>query len=63
LQAAARHGPVVILVASQHSCSAIVVPTSGEPHHVSFTRITLTHLEKLKGDYAREKRHESIKRP
>ncbi|KAG2139385.1 CHAT domain-containing protein [Suillus cothurnatus] len=63
LQAAARHGPVVILVASQHSCSAIVVPTSGEPHHVSFTRITLTHLEKLKGDFAREIRHASFMRP
>ncbi|KAG1758645.1 CHAT domain-containing protein [Suillus occidentalis] len=31
LQTAARHGPVIILIASQYSCSAIVVPTSGEP--------------------------------
>ncbi|KAG1758649.1 CHAT domain-containing protein [Suillus occidentalis] len=40
LQAAARHGPVIIFIASQYSCSAIVVPTSGEPHHISwFSRI------------------------
>ncbi|KAG1830068.1 hypothetical protein DFJ58DRAFT_750614 [Suillus subalutaceus] len=50
LQLAARHGPVIILVASQYSCSAIVVPTSGEPHHVQFPRVNLTHLEKLKRD-------------
>ncbi|KAG1766373.1 CHAT domain-containing protein [Suillus placidus] len=34
LQAAARQGPVIILIASQYSCSAIIVPTSGDPHHV-----------------------------
>ncbi|KAG1722672.1 CHAT domain-containing protein [Suillus lakei] len=27
LQAAARHGPVIILIASQYSCGAIIVPT------------------------------------
>jgi len=63
LQAAARHGPVIILVASQYSCSAIIVPTSGEPHHVSFPHINLTHLDKLKGDFAREIRHASFMRP
>ncbi|KAG2138496.1 hypothetical protein DEU56DRAFT_755797 [Suillus clintonianus] len=41
LQVAARNGPVIILIASKYSCSAIVVPTSGEPHHVRFPRITL----------------------
>ncbi|KAG1837231.1 CHAT domain-containing protein [Suillus subalutaceus] len=63
LQAAARHGPVIILVASQYSCSAIVVPTSGKLHHVCFPRITLTHLEKLKSDFAREIRLASFMRP
>ncbi|KAG1830064.1 CHAT domain-containing protein [Suillus subalutaceus] len=63
LQAAARHGPVIILNASQYLCSAIVVPTSGEPHHVSFSRVTLTHLEKLKSDFAREIRLASFMRP
>ncbi|KAG1862746.1 hypothetical protein DFJ58DRAFT_869783 [Suillus subalutaceus] len=62
LQPAARHGPVIILVASQYSCSAIVVPTSGEPHHVQFPRITLTHLENLKNDFAREIRLASFMR-
>ncbi|KAG2029056.1 CHAT domain-containing protein [Suillus americanus] len=63
LQAAARHGPVIILIASQHSCSAVIVPTSGEPHHVGFSRVTLTHLEKLKNDFTREIRHASFMRP
>ncbi|KAG1776806.1 CHAT domain-containing protein [Suillus placidus] len=54
LQAVARHGPVIILIASEYSCSAIIVPTSGEPHHVRFLRINLTHLETLKKDFARE---------
>ncbi|KAG2035260.1 CHAT domain-containing protein [Suillus americanus] len=63
LQAAARHGPVIILIASKKSCSAIVVPTSGEPQHVHFPRITLTHLETLKKDFAREIRLASCMRP
>ncbi|KAG1734021.1 hypothetical protein EDD22DRAFT_852543 [Suillus occidentalis] len=37
LQAAARHGPVIILIASGYSCDAIIVTTSGEPHHERFT--------------------------
>ncbi|KAG1878090.1 CHAT domain-containing protein [Suillus subalutaceus] len=53
LQAAARHGPVIILIASQYSCSALVVPTSGEHHHVHFPDITLTHLKRLKADFAK----------
>ncbi|KAG1817707.1 CHAT domain-containing protein [Suillus subaureus] len=63
LQASARHGPVIILIASQYSCSAIIVPTSGEPHHVRFLYMTLTHLEKLKNDFAREIRLASSMRP
>ncbi|KAG1823391.1 CHAT domain-containing protein [Suillus subaureus] len=63
LQAAARHGPVIILIASQYSCSAIVVPTSGEPHHVRFSRITLTHLETLKDDFTTAIRHAARMRP
>jgi CHAT domain-containing protein len=63
LQEAARRGPVVILIASETLCSAIVVPTSGEPRHVRFPRITLTHLEKLKDDFAREIRLASFMRP
>ncbi|KAG1901206.1 CHAT domain-containing protein [Suillus fuscotomentosus] len=31
LQAAARQGPAIILNASKYSCSAIIVPTSGDP--------------------------------
>ncbi|KAG1778842.1 hypothetical protein EV702DRAFT_1217687 [Suillus placidus] len=41
LQAAARHGPVIILIASEYLCSAIIVPTSGDPHHVPLSSITL----------------------
>ncbi|KAG2142429.1 CHAT domain-containing protein [Suillus clintonianus] len=53
LQVAARHGPVVILIASQYSCSAIIVPTSGEPHHVPLPSIALADLENLRGRFAR----------
>jgi CHAT domain-containing protein len=63
LQAAARHGPVIILNASHFLCSAIIVPTSGEPRHVRFPSVTLTHLQKLKSDFAREIRHASFMRP
>ncbi|KAG1721703.1 CHAT domain-containing protein [Suillus lakei] len=63
LQVAALHGPVIILVASKYSCSAIVVPTSGEPHHVRFPRITLPDLEKLKDDFATAIRHTARMRP
>ncbi|KAG2116823.1 CHAT domain-containing protein [Suillus clintonianus] len=63
LQVAARHGPVIILIASKYSCSAIVVPTSGEPRHVRFPRITLTDLEKLKDDFATAIRHAARMHP
>ncbi|KIK33777.1 hypothetical protein CY34DRAFT_686343, partial [Suillus luteus UH-Slu-Lm8-n1] len=48
LQAAARHGPVIIFIASKHSCCAIIVPTSGDPHHVPLTSISLVDLNNLK---------------
>ncbi|KAG2142395.1 CHAT domain-containing protein [Suillus clintonianus] len=57
LQVAACHGPVIILIASECSCSAIIVPTSGEPRHVPFPRITLADLEQLKDDFAMAIRH------
>ncbi|KIK42397.1 hypothetical protein CY34DRAFT_145932, partial [Suillus luteus UH-Slu-Lm8-n1] len=63
LQKAARYGPVIILIASQYLCSAIVVPTSGGPYDVRFPRITLAHLKKLKTDFAREIRQASFMGP
>ncbi|KAG1882814.1 CHAT domain-containing protein [Suillus subluteus] len=63
LRAAARHGPVIILVASQYSCSAIIVPTSRELHHVPLPSITLTDLKNLKDRFARAIRHASIMGP
>jgi tetratricopeptide (TPR) repeat protein len=48
LQAAARHGPVIIFIASKYSCSAIIIPTSGDPHHVPLTSISLVDLNNLK---------------
>ncbi|KAG0696809.1 hypothetical protein DFH29DRAFT_879140 [Suillus ampliporus] len=54
LQAAASHGPVIILIASIYSCGAIIIPTSGEPHHVPFPSVTLADLEMLKNNFARE---------
>ncbi|KAG1852507.1 CHAT domain-containing protein [Suillus subluteus] len=63
LQAAARHGPVIILIASQYSCSAIIVPTSGDPHHVSLPSVSLTELNNLKDRFARAIRHASIMGP
>jgi CHAT domain-containing protein len=59
LQTAARHGPVIILIASQYSCSAIVVPTSGKPHHVPLPSITLADLMILKDRFTRAIRHAS----
>ncbi|KAG1768082.1 hypothetical protein EV702DRAFT_740344 [Suillus placidus] len=37
--------------------SAIIVPTSGEPHQVRFSRTTLPDLEKLKDEFATAIRH------
>ncbi|KAG2134129.1 CHAT domain-containing protein [Suillus clintonianus] len=53
LQVAARHGPVIILIASNYSCNAIIVPTSGDPRHVPFPSLDLTYLEVLKSDFAK----------
>ncbi|KAG2032400.1 hypothetical protein BDR03DRAFT_49281 [Suillus americanus] len=63
LQAAARQGPVIILIASQYSCSAIIVPTSGNPHHVPFPSVTLTDLTNLKDRFARAIRQASRMNP
>ncbi|KAG2136723.1 CHAT domain-containing protein [Suillus clintonianus] len=43
---------LIILIASQYSCSAIIVPTSGEPYHVPLPSITLADLENLKSRFA-----------
>ncbi|KAG2109160.1 CHAT domain-containing protein [Suillus cothurnatus] len=63
LQAAARHGPVIILIASQFSCGAIIVPMSGEPLHVPLQSITLTDLTTLKDRFARAIRQSSRMKP
>ncbi|KAG1775460.1 CHAT domain-containing protein [Suillus placidus] len=63
LQAAAHQGPVIILVASQYSCSAIIVPTSGEPHHVPLPCIALADLKTLKDRFTRAIRHASRMNP
>ncbi|KIK36591.1 hypothetical protein CY34DRAFT_94096 [Suillus luteus UH-Slu-Lm8-n1] len=63
LQAAARHGPVIILIASQYSCSAIIVPTSGEPHHVPLPSVALADLIILKDRFTRAIRHASRMNP
>ncbi|KAG2092410.1 CHAT domain-containing protein [Suillus cothurnatus] len=52
LQAAARHGPVIILIASQYSCSAIIIPTSGDPLNVPLPSVSLTELNNLKDRFA-----------
>ncbi|KAG0699096.1 CHAT domain-containing protein [Suillus ampliporus] len=59
LQVAACHGPVIILIASQYSCNAVIVPKSGEPHHVPFPSLALADLEMLKVNFARAIRHAS----
>jgi CHAT domain-containing protein len=63
LQAAARHGPVIILIASQYSCGAIIVPASGEPNHVPLSSIALADLNNLKERFTRAIRHASRMNP
>ncbi|KAG2094850.1 CHAT domain-containing protein [Suillus discolor] len=63
LQAAARQGPVIILIASEYSCSAIIVPTSGDPRHVPLPSVTLADLTNLKDRVARAIRHASTLGP
>ncbi|KIK33299.1 hypothetical protein CY34DRAFT_717995 [Suillus luteus UH-Slu-Lm8-n1] len=63
LLAAARHGPVIILIASQYSCGAIIVTTSGDPHHVPLPSIALADLTMLKERFTRAIRHASRMNP
>ncbi|KAG0704892.1 CHAT domain-containing protein [Suillus ampliporus] len=63
LQAAASHGPVIILIASEYSCNAIIVPTSGMPHHVPLPSTSFAHLNILKDDFARTIRQASFMGP
>jgi len=63
LQAAARYGLVIILIASQYSCSAIIVPTSGDPLNVPLPSLSLTELNNLKDRFARAIRHASVMGP
>ncbi|KAG1816875.1 CHAT domain-containing protein [Suillus subaureus] len=63
LQAAARQGPVIILIASKYACSAMIVPTSGEPHHVPLPSITLADLKILKDRFTRAIRQASRMNP
>ncbi|KAG2085393.1 CHAT domain-containing protein, partial [Suillus discolor] len=63
LQVAARQGPIIILIASQNSCSAIIVPTSGGPHHVPLPSIALADLKILKDRFARAIRDASRMSP
>ncbi|KAG1758634.1 CHAT domain-containing protein [Suillus occidentalis] len=63
LQAAACHGPVIILIASEYSCGAIIVPTSGEPHHVPLPSIALADLTILKERFTRAIRYASRMNP
>ncbi|KAG1773738.1 CHAT domain-containing protein [Suillus placidus] len=57
LQAAARQGPVIILIASQYSCNAIIIPTSGDPYHVPLPSVALADLKILKDRFTRAIRH------
>ncbi|KAG2110029.1 CHAT domain-containing protein [Suillus cothurnatus] len=63
LQVIARQGPVIILVASQYSCSAIIIPTSGDPHHVPLPSVTLVDLTNLKDRFSRAIRQASRMNP
>ncbi|KAG2099251.1 CHAT domain-containing protein [Suillus discolor] len=63
LQAAARQGPVIILIASEYSCSAVIVATSGDPHHVPLSSVTLADLTNLKDRFARAIREASQMTP
>lgn len=52
LQVAACRGPVIILIASEYSCNAIIVSASGQPRHVPFPSLALTDLEMLQKHFA-----------
>ncbi|KAG1809275.1 CHAT domain-containing protein [Suillus variegatus] len=59
LQAAALQGPAIILNAIKYSYSAIIVPTSGDPHHVPLP----SDLTDLKDHFARAIRKASRMTP
>ncbi|KAG2035611.1 CHAT domain-containing protein [Suillus americanus] len=63
LQVAARHGPVIIFIASEYSRNAIIVPMSGKLCHVPFPDLALADLEKLKDDFAKAIRQASSMGP
>ncbi|KAG2131925.1 CHAT domain-containing protein [Suillus cothurnatus] len=63
LQAAACQGPVIILITSQYSCSAIIVLMSGDPHHVPLPSVTLAELTNLKDRFVRAIQHACIMGP
>ncbi|KAG2337714.1 hypothetical protein BDR05DRAFT_941178 [Suillus weaverae] len=63
LQAAARQGPIIILIASQYSCSAIIVSTLGDPHHIPLPSVTLADLKALKDRFTRAIQHASRMNP
>ncbi|KAG2040035.1 CHAT domain-containing protein [Suillus americanus] len=63
LRAAARKGPVIIFVANTYSCSAIIVPMSGEPRLVPLPSVVLVDLNNLKNRFARAIRDASIMDP
>ncbi|KAG2139840.1 CHAT domain-containing protein [Suillus bovinus] len=63
LQTAARQGPVIIFIASEYSCGAIIVPTSGDPHHVPLSSVSLADLTTLKDRFARAIRDASQMTP
>ncbi|KAG2063533.1 hypothetical protein BDR04DRAFT_1037686, partial [Suillus decipiens] len=63
LQVAAHQGPVIILIASEYSCSAIIISMSGEPHHVPLPSVSLTELNNLKDRFARAIRNASKMEP
>ncbi|KAG2099133.1 hypothetical protein BD769DRAFT_223297 [Suillus cothurnatus] len=57
LQAAARQGPVIILIASQYSCSAIIVPHIRRPPSCSLTVCHSRRAYHLEDRFARAIRH------
>ncbi|KAG1762363.1 CHAT domain-containing protein [Suillus occidentalis] len=63
VQAAARHGPVIIFIASRYSCSTIIIPTSGDPRHVPLPSIVLADLIVLKDRFTRAIRRASRMSP
>ncbi|KAG1752556.1 CHAT domain-containing protein [Suillus paluster] len=63
LQAAASHGPVIILIVSKYSCNALIVTTSGQSHHVPFPPVILADLEMFKIAFTKEIRNAGLMGP